>query len=66
VLEELDCSAQVRRFYGDFLRRLEDQRDELSTAYGKDRIDAFRSGMTTMFELCREKIGYYLIVCQKP
>ncbi|MFE9577154.1 SAM-dependent methyltransferase [Nocardia sp. NPDC006044] len=66
VLEELDCSDQVRRFYGDFLSRLRDQRDELSTAYGKDRIDAFESGMTTMFELCREKIGYYLIVCRKP
>lgn len=66
VLEELDCSDQVRRFYGDFLQRLADQRVELAAAYGKDRIDAFQSGMTTMFELCREKIGYYLIVCQKP
>lgn len=66
VLEELDCSDRVRRFYRAFLHRLADQRADLAAAYGKQRIDAFESGMTTMFELCREKIGYYLIVCRKP
>ncbi|QIS12457.1 class I SAM-dependent methyltransferase [Nocardia arthritidis] len=65
VLEELDCTDQVRRFYDEFLKRLADQRDDLIAAYGLERIDAFTSGMTTMFELCREKIGYYLIVCRK-
>ncbi|PXX70595.1 mycolic acid cyclopropane synthetase [Nocardia tenerifensis] len=66
VLEGLDCSDRVRRFYTAFLQRFADQRADLSAAYGKDRIDAFESGITQMFELCREKIGYYLIVCRKP
>lgn len=65
VIEEIDCSDRVRRFYGEFLHRFAEQRADLTAAYGKDRITAFESGITTMFELCREKIGYYLIVCRK-
>ncbi|MFF3229104.1 SAM-dependent methyltransferase [Nocardia suismassiliense] len=66
VIEELDCSDNARPFYDAFLKRFAEQRADLVAAYGKDRIHNFESGITTMFELCREKIGYYLIVCRKP
>ncbi|WP_158607926.1 SAM-dependent methyltransferase [Nocardia panacis] len=66
VTETLDLGERVRPYYTEFLKRLGAQRDTLADRYGSERVDAFVAGITPMYEFCREKLGYYLIVCRKP
>ncbi|GLZ42291.1 methyltransferase domain-containing protein [Actinokineospora sp. NBRC 105648] len=65
VLEALDWTTQVRRTYDEFFVALGEQRAGLAEVYGEERIAMFEQGITMVFSLCKEKIGYYLISCRK-
>ncbi|RLK58082.1 SAM-dependent methyltransferase [Actinokineospora cianjurensis] len=66
VTAALDWSERVRRTYDEFLTTLAEQRPTLAEEYGSDRVTMFSTAITTMFSLCRDKIGYHVIACEKP
>jgi SAM-dependent methyltransferase len=66
VLAGTDLSDHVRRTYDEFFVALAEQRDVLASVYGEDRIAMFQRGITLVFQLCREKIGYLVVTCRKP
>ena len=66
VLEGVDLSGNVRRTYDEFFAALTEQRHTLASVYGEERIALFQRGITAVFELCREKIGYLVVTCRKP
>jgi cyclopropane fatty-acyl-phospholipid synthase-like methyltransferase len=66
VEEALDLSDRVRRWYPEFFRKLAGQRAGLAERYGEERISLFEQGITPVFGVCREKIGYLILACRKP
>ncbi|WP_157440136.1 SAM-dependent methyltransferase [Actinokineospora inagensis] len=66
VVAAEDLTRQVRRTYDEFFVALADQRDALAAEYGEERIAMFTTGITAMFSLCRDKIGYHVLTCVVP
>ncbi|GAA3030441.1 methyltransferase domain-containing protein [Actinokineospora globicatena] len=61
-----DWSERVHRTYDEFFTALAEQTPALAEEYGAERVAMFTEGITTMFSLCRAKIGYHAIACEKP
>jgi len=66
VLETLDLTERVRRTYVDFFAKFAEQRTELASVFGPERVAMFEQGIGVAFAVCRDKLGYLVAVCRKP
>lgn len=66
VDEFVNCGDHVRRTYTAYFEQIARRKDELSAAYGAEKVTMYEQGMVPLFAICKEKLGYVIVAGRKP